>query len=72
MRGGQLSLTDAVAATVGGHPTDEALGRNDELFVRDATNGRLQAVDFDGSGATVVDGPSDLPASAAGIAVIGG
>jgi 6-phosphogluconolactonase (cycloisomerase 2 family) len=68
--GGELRLTRAVAATVGGHPTDEALGHGDVLYVRDATNNRLQAVYFGGeAGATVVNSLSVLPASATGIAV---
>jgi 6-phosphogluconolactonase (cycloisomerase 2 family) len=71
VRDGQLSLTQGVAATVGGHPTDEALGHGDVLYVRDATNNRLQAVYFGGAaGATVVNSLSVLPAGAAGIAVV--
>jgi 6-phosphogluconolactonase len=72
-RGGRLQLTQGVAATVGGHPTDEALGRGDVLYVRDATNNRLQAVYFgDRAGAKVVNALSAIPASAAGIAVVEG
>ncbi|MFI9271475.1 lactonase family protein [Kitasatospora sp. NPDC052896] len=70
VRNGALTLTAPIAATVGGHPTDEALGSGDVLYVRDATNNRLQAVRFGADGAQVVDGPSVLPASAAGIAVV--
>ncbi|MGW3073999.1 beta-propeller fold lactonase family protein [Kitasatospora sp. NPDC001132] len=72
VRSGTLPLTAPIAATVGGHPTDEALGRGDVLYVRDATNNRLQAVRFGANGAQVVDGPSALAASAAGIAVVNG
>jgi 6-phosphogluconolactonase (cycloisomerase 2 family) len=74
VRGGGLSLTDAVAATVGGHPTDEALGRDGDLYVRDATGSRVQAVRFDShsGAATVVNGPAGLPSGAAGLAVVTG
>lgn len=73
VRAGHLRLTDAVAATVGGHPTDEALGHGDALYVRDATNNRLQAVYFGTEGgARVVSSVSVLPPSAAGIAVVEG
>ncbi|MFG2847084.1 beta-propeller fold lactonase family protein [Kitasatospora sp. NPDC048296] len=67
---GALTLTAPIAATVGGHPTDEALGRGDVLYIRDATNNRLQAVRFGAVGAQVTDAPSVLPGSAAGIAVV--
>lgn len=69
---GTLHLDQAVAATVGGHPTDEALGRGDVLYVRDATGNRLQQVGFGAHGAQIVDSPATLPASAAGIAVVEG
>ncbi|PYC71873.1 hypothetical protein C7C46_26340 [Streptomyces tateyamensis] len=69
VRDGALTLTAPVAATVGGHPTDEALGRGDVLYVRDATGNRLQAVRFGAGGAQVVNAPAVLPASAAGVAV---
>lgn len=69
---GAPRLDQAVAATVGGHPTDEALGRGDVLYIRDATDNRLQQVGFGANGAQVVDSPATLPASAAGIAVIEG
>ncbi|GAA1986566.1 lactonase family protein [Kitasatospora viridis] len=72
VRDGALALTAPIAATVGGHPTDEALGRGDVLYVRDATNNRLQAVHFGAGGAQVIDSPSVLPASAVGIAVVNG
>ena len=73
VRGGKLTLTTPVAATVGGHPTDLALADHTHtLYVRDATNGRVQAVHFGASGAQVTAAPSDLPAGAAGIAVVGG
>ncbi len=69
---GTLRLTEAVAATVGGHPTDEALGGGDVLYVRDAANNRLQQVTFAAHGAQVVDSPATLPAGATGIAVLEG
>jgi 6-phosphogluconolactonase (cycloisomerase 2 family) len=73
VRDGALRLTDAVAANVGGHPTDEALGADGVLYVRDATGNRLQAVRFaEGGAATVADGLADVPAGASGIAVIRG
>ncbi|MFE0464084.1 lactonase family protein, partial [Kitasatospora sp. NPDC058965] len=72
VRDGALTLTAPVAATVGGHPTDEALGRDDVLYVRDATGNRLQAVRFGPGGTQVVDGPPVLPAGAAGVAVVAG
>jgi 6-phosphogluconolactonase (cycloisomerase 2 family) len=71
-RHGILRLDQAVAATVGGHPTDEALGRGEVLYVRDASGHRLQQVGFGAGGAQVVDSPATLPASAAGIAVVEG
>ena len=71
VRHGALTLTAPIAATVGGHPTDEALGRGDVLYVRDATNNRLQAVHFGAGGsAEVSNTPSVLPAGAAGVAVV--
>ena len=72
-RHGGLNLVKGVAATVGGHPTDEALGRGDVLYLRDATNNRLQRVAFSAAGGPeIADSAATLPAGAAGIAVIEG
>jgi len=73
VQGGQLVLINAVAQTVGGHPTDESFGGNGNvLYIRDATGNRIQAVTVLGNGAlgSVIDSAAVLPASASGLASI--
>ena len=70
-RAGALTLHASVAAVTGGHPIDEALGRDGrELFVLDAS-GRIlsSAVLASGDLGPVSVAATGLPASATGLAV---